>query len=233
MPYTFENLSHIDFEDLARDLLGRALKIRFEGFAPGPDGGMDGRHAAGGKKTILQAKHYVGSTFASLRASMTKSRPQIDQLKPSRYLLATSRPLTPPNKATLAKAIGPSLKTEADIYGPTELNALLRDFPDIEKANIKLWLSTTAVLERVVHAAADTFTAITREEIEAKLKVYAPNPSFTEARDKLENRHVVIISGPPGVGKTTLAEMLSYAYIAEILGLRRHSELGRRIRQAS
>jgi hypothetical protein len=215
MPYTFENLSHIDFEDLARDLLGRALKIRFEGFAPGPDGGMDGRHATDSKETILQAKHYVGSPFASLKAAMTKSRPQIDQLKPNRYMLATSRPLTPANKATLAKTIGPWLKAEADIYGPTELNALLRDFPDIEKANIKLWLSTTAVLERVVHAAAETFTAITREEIKAKLKVYAPNPSFTAARDKLENGHVVIISGPPGVGKTTLAEMLSYAYIAE------------------
>jgi hypothetical protein len=61
------------------------------------------------------------------------------------------------------------LKTESDIYGPTELNSLLRDFPDIDKANIKLWLSSAAVLERVVHAAAETFTAITREEIEAKL----------------------------------------------------------------
>jgi hypothetical protein len=92
---------------------------------------------------------------------------------------------------------------------------LLHRFPDVEKSNIKLWLSGTAVLERVIRSAAYAFTAMSRADIEAKVKVYAQNPSFKEAREGLESNHVDIISWPPGVGKTTPAEMLAYACIGE------------------
>lgn len=216
MAHEFGRLSPADFEDLSRDLVGRALGVRFAVFAAGPDGGIDGRHApAGGTKTILQAKHYVGSTVSALTAAMKRERASIDRLAPDRYILTTSAPLTPANKAALAAIIGASLQSEDDILGADDIRGLLRDFPDIEKSHIKLWLSNTAVLERVLRAASRRFTAITMEEIAAKVSVYAPNPSFDAARDILETRHVVIISGPPGVGKTTLGEMLSYAYLAE------------------
>jgi DNA polymerase III delta prime subunit len=215
MPYEFGNLSPADFEDLARDLIGRELGVRFEAFAAGPDGGMDGRHAKGGAKIILQAKHYAGSTYAALKSEIKRERSSIDRLAPTHYVLATSRSLTPPRKKELAALIGPSLQNEDDILAPGDLNGLIRKYPDIEKSHIKLWLSGVGVLERLIRSAAHTVNKITREEIEAKVRVYAPNPSFNGARDTLEAHHLVIISGPPGVGKTTLAEMLSYAYIAE------------------
>lgn len=216
MAYDFRNLSYLDFEDLARDLVGRELGCRFEAFCPGPDGGIDGRNASAASGTvILQAKHYAGSSFSDLKAAMRRSRSAIGSLGPDRYVLVTSCGFTPGGKGELAQLIGPVLRNEDDILGPEDLNGLLRKYPDIEQANIKLWLSSAAVLDRMVNAANHVVTALSRGEIEDKVRVYAPNPSFREARDKLESGHVVIISGPPGVGKTTLAEMLSFAYIVE------------------
>lgn len=174
MSYSFSNLSPADFEDLCRDLLGAELGVRFEAFGPGPDGGMDGRHAKGKRTIILQAKHYAGSNFHSLRSVMAKERRALSSVRISRYLLATSRPLTPGNKEDLSKTLGSVLASPADIYSHGDLNALLRKFPDIERAHIKLWLSSSSVLDRIVHAAARRFTEVTRDEIEAKVRVYAP-----------------------------------------------------------
>jgi len=215
MTYDFLSLAHADFEDLVRDLLGLELKVRFEAFGPGPDGGMDGRHAKGKAKTVLQAKHYAKSTVRAVVATMKRERASIDKIQPDRYLLATSRTLSPRNKSELAQIIGPSLKCESDIFSAVDLNALLRKFPEVEKAHIKLWLSSAAILERVTRAASYAYADITKAEIEAKVRVYAQNPSFKASRDTLEAQHILIVSGPPGVGKTTLAEMLAYAYVGE------------------
>jgi TIR domain/Restriction endonuclease len=153
MNYNFASLSHSEFEDLARDLVGREIELRFEAFSDGPDGGMDGRHARANGSIVLQAKHYHGSGFAALKSKMTKERQSIDRLAATRYILVTSAQLTPNNKGALSQIIGPSLQTSGDIFGPGDLNALLRKYPEIEKAHQKLWAQSTAVLETVVTAA--------------------------------------------------------------------------------
>lgn len=153
MIYDFSSLSHSEFEDLARDLVGREIELRFEAFPAGPDDGMDGRHTRADGSIVMQAKHYHGSGFAALKSKMAKERQSIDRLAATRYILVTSASLTPKNKDTLAEIIGPSLQTPGDIFGPGDLNALLRKYPDIEKAHQKLWAQSTSVLETVVTEA--------------------------------------------------------------------------------
>lgn len=214
MAYDFRTLSPTDFEDLTIDLLSAELGLQLESFSPGPDGGIDGRHCAPGGDVIIQAKHYVNSSFASLKSKMKLAVQAVSTLNPSRYILATSAPLTPLRKRELAEILKPFGTTTSDIYGTVELNRILRNNREIEKTHIKLWLSSTAVLEKILQSSTHSKTLVTQNSILRKLKIFVPNRSFNEAGKILEESHVLIISGAPGVGKTTLAEMLVHLYVA-------------------
>lgn len=115
MSLSFHNLSPADFEDLARDLIGEELGVRFEAFGPGADNGIDGRHSSSGARdTILQAKHLEGSTFATLIGAMRRERSTVDKLAPARYLLVTSQKLTPDKKQKIRVALGKHVRKNKD-----------------------------------------------------------------------------------------------------------------------
>ncbi len=139
----------------------------------------------------------------------------MDRLQPERYVLATSVGLSPGNKETLIEALAPWCASPADIYGPTELNALLRDYPEIERAHFKLWVSSTAILERILHARIFNITEATVGAAQAQLSRVVMHGGFDRALDILRDEHHVLIVGNPGIGKTTLARMLLCHYLRE------------------
>ncbi|CDT97744.1 conserved hypothetical protein [Vibrio coralliirubri] len=209
------NLSPLDFEDLCRDIAFAVTGNRFSSFGPGPDGGIDGRHSTSEGDVILQCKHYLSSSFSSLKSSAKKEQQKLTKLRPQKYHFFTSHSLTPKKSDELSEILSPFIQTADDIWGKEDIESALREHPEIEKAHMKLWLSSTAVLERILQSGLEAYTNATKEEILEELKVYVSNPSLNKAIDKLESEKVLVISGPPGVGKTTLAKMVSYNYLQD------------------
>lgn len=208
--YDFRSLSSYDFALLARDLLQAEMGIRLESFSMGPDSGIDFRfRSTPTNLTIVQCKHYADSGFSSLLSTLRrKERPKIDKLSPSRYVLATSLSLTPNRKSEVMQVLEPHCSSPADIYGKEDLNNLLCRHAEIERQHFKLWLTSEAVLRRVLHAGIFSDSEAYLDRVRLRLCRYVQNPSFDRARELLNKRHYCIIAGIPGIGKTTLAEVL-------------------------
>lgn len=213
--YDFGNLSPIEFESLVADLLGEELSLTFETFAEGADKGIDARYASAKGNIIVQAKHYKGSSWSDLESAAKKEHSTVVKLGPKIYHFITSQNLTPLRKDKLTQHLNhPSVQT-GNIRGRTELNALLKKHGNVEKRNLKLWLSSSAVLQRLLTNDIAVFTEATLEGISRVLKVFVENPSLPRAANILNKQHCLIISGPPGVGKTTLAQILAAEYCDE------------------
>jgi DNA polymerase III delta prime subunit len=212
----FDVLSPQDFEDLTRDLLQAEWGVAVEAFRTGRDGGIDLRYSPGpGFATIVQCKHYVQSGFRKLLTNLREVElPKVRQLGPSRYVIVTSIRLTPRNKAAIAAAMSPYIENPAiDVVGGDDIEGLLSRHPRVEQANFKLWVTSTTVLENVLHNAERSRTDFEVERVRRKLPLFVQSGSFRVAREMLDANRVLIISGPPGIGKTTLAEILLYIHL--------------------
>jgi hypothetical protein len=137
-----------------------------------------------------------------------KERQKLEAVKPTRYILATSVGVTPGRKEELLHILAPYCLAPEDILGKDDVNNLLTQYDDIERNHFKLWLTSAAVLERVLHAGIFSESDRHVERIRQRLCRYVPNPSFDRAQTILEKSHFCIVAGIPGIGKTTLAEVL-------------------------
>lgn len=212
--YDFHTLSPPDFEDLTRDLLQAREGVVFESFRAGRDGGIDVRHSRGRDQTVAQCKHYARSGFAKLLTDMKKEAPKVAKLGPkvTRYIVSTSVDLNPTQKQQIAHLFTPLLQT-SDILGRDDLNNLLGLYSDVEKRHFKLWLSSTAVFERVVHNAEASKSDYQVARVRKTVRKFVRGTAYPEAMDRLNKERIVILAGPPGVGKTTLADILLYEHL--------------------
>ena len=124
----------------------------------------------------------------------------------------TSVPLTPSRKEKIVRALEPWIQTPVDVMGKHDISGLLAKHSEVERRHIKLWLTSTEVLDALLNSDIFNRTEDALDQARNQLRLWVPNPSFARAREILDTDGVCVISGAPGIGKTMLANVLTAGY---------------------
>lgn len=209
-----------EFQDFARDIVQVRENIKLENFGNGRDGGMDGRYISReGNITVLQVKRHKAYSKASLESELKK----VKRINPDRYILVLSVNEEPGTKDRIKKIFQPYIKDVADIILNGDLNDYLSDvagkYRAVERKYYKLWLGSTAMLEEILEDVRDTKIYQRSEEFlkqaTQEREYFVKTGLYEEAIMKLKRKQVILISGEPGMGKTTLAKQLALYYLEQ------------------
>lgn len=214
--YDFRSLSPIDFEVFVRDLINSHLGLELVTFAIGPDGGIDLRDSNGGAlPVIVQCKHKPGASKASLKSDAAKEVKKLRGTKMRQYLFVVSTAISPEAEKEILEALGDLDTNDIQIWHQGKINEALSQNRRVEETHFKLWLSSSTVLNRIVNGPEwKRSDELVRRVIE-RARLYVHTPAYGKALEVLEDTESLIITGPPGVGKSTLAEMLLLAHWRE------------------
>lgn len=215
--YNLAALDDKEFEAFALDLIGEEIGVRIERFKSGKDKGVDGRWFTTEKQeAFVQCKHWIRSGFAKLLSEMTKTeKPKLVRLNAARYILVTSVELSRNNKQALLKQLAPYILSERDIYGSEDIHDLLARHTNVEKRHYKLWLTSATALSHIFNNAISGRSTFNAMKITESLPLIVKTNDLDKARSLLSQRRVVIITGVPGIGKTTLANQLLVELLAD------------------
>ncbi len=218
--YDFQNLLEpMEFQDLVCDIVQLRDSIFLETYREGRDSGIDGSYTDNTKKIIVQAKRYQ-QDFKKLYYDLQHIElPKVIKLKPDRYILGVSLDFEPEQKEKIVSLFEGYITNTRDILSRKDINRLLREpaYKRIVLAYTKLWIPNLPVFEKTLKESVNrAIYKESAEELKEALrtsKVFVQTRIYRKALHAWSRNNVIIISGEPGVGKTTMAYLLALAYL--------------------
>lgn len=208
--YNYSDLSDVEFEYLAHDVMEKRLGVSLHRFGKGCDGGIDLTDDVKSKNIIVQVKHYIKTPFAGLLTSLKKEVAKANKNNPKQYYVVCSCTLTPENTVSIFNLFKSYMISSHNIVSITDIDDYLNktENHDIVKRHYKLWLSSTNLLSDIV--AKDVFidSQALLCKVRKQSKLYVETEAYRQALDRLLKRRILMLIGAPGVGKTITSEML-------------------------
>lgn len=218
MSYDFSKLNDREFEALGASIIERGYGMNVETFKSGKDGGVDGRFWIDNDEGVIQCKHWLKTPYSTLISKLKdEEKAKVEKLSPKRYIFVTSKELSRVNKQEIKAIFEPFILRDDDIWGYEDLNSFLekKENFDVVERHYKLWINSSNVLKVLMNAAIKGRSKSTLEDIKKHSAKYAVTNNHILGRQILDQKNVVIISGEPGIGKTTLADNLALEYVAK------------------
>lgn len=211
--YDFRSLSPIDFEVFVRDLINAHLGLEMVTFAIGPDGGIDLRDSKTGPLPVIaQCKHRPDASKAALKSAAAKEVEKLLGTKMGTYLFVVSASVSPEAEEEILEELGSLDASDIQLWHRGKLNQALYQNQRVEETHFKLWLSSSTALDRIVNGAEWKRSAELVRRVIERARLYVNTPAYAEALGILDDTNALIVTGAPGVGKSTLAEMLLLAH---------------------
>ncbi len=206
----FDALSDLDFEELVADVMRAEEGLPYRAGTRGPDASIDVVAEDKRGMHVVACKHYRDSTFAQLKAAAKKEATSLTSrgARFASYRFVTSRRLAHTERQQLAHEFAAFIAEVEAVWGEGDLRAALRRHPEVEQGHPKLWLASTGALRHALSARAYGRSAALLADVRQQAQRYVQTSAYQKARQLLERESVCVITGPPGIGKTTLARLL-------------------------
>lgn len=211
--FDFSNLSDYEFEILSKDVLSRITGEKLSIFKQGKDGGIDISNGKLNNLLIAQAKRYT-TNYTELKRSLIKYKDNVKSISPKKLFIVTSLGLTPNNRKELFEMFSEYMLDENNIIDGNNLSQFLENSEnnDIVNKNFKLWMAASNVLSNFIDKHTDIDSTCYIEDIRKNKNTYVETQGFFDSLKILKKHNLLLITGDPGIGKTTLTNMLVLKY---------------------